>query len=110
MIEIECDYADPPHVHEYPDDWRFGGASDLDPRADSRYRPTVYEYYDSSAQVIHTTVVPLCDDEAIDRFTDVAAYGPAYNPVWLSAKRPDGTLEMLPWTYNKQTDTASLNG
>ena len=107
MIEIECSYTEPAHVHVYPDDWIFGGADGLHPGADPRYKPSIYTYYDTSAKPIHTTVVPLCDDEAIDKFTDVAGYGPGFNPVWLSVQRPDGSVEMLPWLYDKATDTAT---
>lgn len=103
MIQIECHFP-PTHVHEYPDDWNLGGANATDPRADSRWRPSTYEYIDDRLDCIHTTQVPLCDDQALDEFTKVAGYGPDFNPVWLKVCRPDGTEEMLPWIYDKQTD------
>lgn len=103
MIIVECEY-DPPHTHEFPDDWDFGGANGLDPRADIRFRATTYRYLDDKLRIIHTTQVPLCDDSAIDRFSVVATYGPAFNPVWLQATRPDGKVETLPVTYDKSTD------
>lgn len=106
MIEVSCSY-EPPHTHTYPDDWIFSGASRTDPRGDTRFQPTTYEYYDDKAQRIHVTQVPLCDDQAIDEFTKVADYGAGFNPVWLSAKRPNGKVEMLPWIYNKATDEVS---
>lgn len=105
MIEIECNYTDPAHVHEYPDDWVFGGTDGLHPGADPRYKPNNYEYYDEKLTIIHTTSVPLCDEQALDEFTKVAGYGPGFRPKWLSVRRPDGKIEMLPWTYNKDTDT-----
>lgn len=109
-MEIECFYTDPPHIHSYPDDWIMGGASGLDPRADPRFRPTTYEYYNEGLVLIHTTQVPLCDDQAIDEFTLVAEFGPRYNPVWLTARRPDGKLVMLDWVYDKTTDVVTPRG
>lgn len=105
-MRVKCRF-EPEHYHEYPDDWIFDGANGLDPRADPRYRPTTYEYYDDQAQRIELTQVPLCDDQAIDEFTRVANLGPAFNPVWVSAKRPGGKLEMLPWMYSKKEDLVS---
>jgi hypothetical protein len=106
MIILECGY-DPPHIHTYSDDWDFGGANGLDPRADIRYRPTTYRYFDARLRVIDLTQVPLCDDQAIDEFTKVAGYGPGFSPVWLQATRPDGTVETIPWLYDKATDTVA---
>jgi hypothetical protein len=105
MIEVECHYTDPPHVHEYPDDWKFGGANGLHPGADPRWKPTTYEYFDDKIQRIHVTQTPLCDDQALDEFTKIARMGPTFNPKWLRVRRPDGTTEMLPWEYNKEQDT-----
>ena len=103
-IVIECGY-EPAHTHEYPDDWQFGGANALDPRADPRWRPTTYEYYDANLRVVHLTQVPLCDDEALEKFTDVARYGPGFVPVFLRARRPGERAVTLPWNYDKSTDT-----
>lgn len=111
MKVIPCKFGGPDH--EYPDDWVFGGVDGTHPGADPRWkwRTSAYEYYDDKARIIHSTSVPLCDDEAIDSFTVVAGYGPSFNPVWVSATRylKDGTtkVEMLPWTYDKATDTAT---
>jgi hypothetical protein len=105
MISIDCANQNPPHTHTYPDDWVFGGANGVDPRADVRWRPTTYIYYSGTLEVLHTTQVPLCDDDALDRFTNVAGYGPEYDPVVLMAVREDGTRELLPWKYNKSDDT-----
>jgi hypothetical protein len=100
MIEIECDYSDPPHVHEYPDDWQFGGADELDPRADPRWKPTTYTY----TTEITVTQVPLCDDQAIDEFTRICQWRGA-TPRWVAAKRPGEKAEMLPWLYDADNDT-----
>ena len=107
MIVIPCKYDGPDH--EFPDDWIFGGANGQHPGADPRWHPTIYVYYNDRAQPIWSTVTPLCDDQAIDEFTLIARHHG--NPVWLSAERTqeDGTkvVEMLPWTYDKSTDTAT---
>ena len=104
MIEIRCPY-DPPHVHQYPDDWEFGGASGTDPRADRRWKPSTYIYYDADLTVLETSQTPLCDDQAIDEFTKVAAKGRDFNPVWLYVARPGMRRAFrIPWKYDKQTD------
>lgn len=104
MIDLIHEALGEEHAHEFPDDWTFGGPNETDPRADPRWKPTTYEYYDSKVRRIHVTQVPLCDDEALDYFTKVAGWGAGFDPVWVSAKRPDGNMEMLPWTYSKATD------
>lgn len=104
-MKIICNYTDPPHEHEFPEDWIFGGASGLDPRADPRWRPTTYEYYNERAERLWCTQTPLCDDQALDECTKIASMGPTFNPHWISAIRPDTGAEMLPWTYDKATDT-----
>ena len=101
---LDCGYDE---YHVYPGDWIFGGANESDPRADSRWRPTTYEYYNSRIQIIHVTQTPICDEEAIDHFTWVANLGKGFDPVNVSARRPDGTIEMLKVRYDKATDTAS---
>lgn len=105
MIELTCPY-EPEHVHVFPDDWNFGGASGTDPRADPRWKPTSYTYIDDRVRLIHTTQAPICDDQAIDEFTKVAGWGKNFNPVWLQVRRGD-VVEMLPWTYDKLTDEVS---
>lgn len=104
MIVIECPF-EPSHTHEYPDDWIMGGASSLDPRADERWHPTLYEYYNDRAERIYLTQVPLCDDEALEYCTTIASWGRDWNPVWIAAVRPDKGAEMLPFIYNKTDDT-----
>jgi hypothetical protein len=103
--ELDCGYDDGPHI--FPGDWVFGGANDSDPRADPRWRPNTYEYYDARLNIIHTTQTPLCDEQAIDEFTLVAGYGAGFVPVHLSVRRSDGTLHMLKVRYDKATDTAT---
>lgn len=103
---LDCFYTDPPHQHEYPPDWVFGGADGLDPRADERWQPTTYVYYDKDLTILHVTQTPLCDDEAIDQFTLVAGWFRDANPNWIIVTRPDRTTETLPWNYDKSTDTA----
>lgn len=104
MHVIECHFTDPPHEHKFPEDWIFGGANDLDPRADPRWKPTTYVYYDQNASEITLTQAPLCDDEALDLFSQVARFRGA-QPKWCSAKRPGGVVEMLPFIYDKKSDT-----
>lgn len=104
-VILECDF-EPPHEHRFPSDWRFGGASGVDPRADERWLPTTYTYLSDRLDPIHVTQVPVCDNEAIDYFSKVAGWGKGFNPVWLQAKRPDGTVEILKVQYEKETDTA----
>lgn len=105
LLYQDCEFGEP-HQHVYPADWIFGGASGTDPRSDPRWKPTNYEYYDDKARLIWSTHVQICDEEAIDYFTFVASIGPDWKPVWVAAKRPDGSVEMLPVEYDKITDTA----
>lgn len=104
MTIILCHYTDPPHEHEWPDDWLFGGANGLDPRADPRYEATTYTYYDEDLSVLWITQAPLCDDQALDEFTKIAGMGWNWKPTLVTAKRPDKTIEFLPWVYDKATD------
>lgn len=92
---------EPPHTHVYPDDWEFGGANGADPAADPRWRGSSYTYWSDKLEILETTCVPRCDDQAIDNFTQVARWG---NPVYIQAARPDGSVERLPVRYDKSTD------
>lgn len=103
-LKVPCGYGC--EAHYFPLGWTFGGANSSDPRADPRWKPTTYEYYDDRLAIIHVTQSPLCDEQAIDEFTIVAGYGRGFNPVRLSARRPDGKIEMLRVEYDKATDTA----
>lgn len=105
MIVKECRY-EPPHQHRWPDDWTFGGANGEDPRADPRWTPTTYLYLDDHFNVVWTTQVPLCDDQAIEEFTKHADIGAKY----LQVKRPGLDAELLDWEYDARSDTASLLG
>ena len=102
---IECEYLES-HTHEFPEDWVFGGADGLHPAADTRWEATVYVYYDSQMGHLHTTVAPLCDEQALDEFTKVASWGRGYSPSYLTAKRPGiKEVDLLPWEYKKSNDT-----
>lgn len=102
---LACGYDDGPH--EYPDDWVFGGADGNHPGADPRYLPAVYRYFDEHYRLIWSTVIPLCDEQAIDQFTFVANISSRFNPVYLAVLRPGSEKqEMLPIRYEKATDTA----
>jgi hypothetical protein len=109
LIVIECDYIEP-HQHHYPADWRFGGVDGLDPRADIRYRPSTYVYFDRRLQPIHLTQVPLCDNQAIDEFTKVASWGSGFAPVWVQVSRPGEKPVTLPVMYDKATDEFEVTG
>ena len=100
---IDCPF-DPPHEHVLPGDWCFGGVDNLDWRADPRWKPSTYMYFDDKLVEIYVTQVPKCDDEAIDMFSFVASIGKDFNPIWLRVKRPDGTESRLPVVYDRQTD------
>lgn len=99
MIVKECRF-EPPHTHEWPDDWEFGGATGQDPRSDPRWRPTTYVYLDEGLHRVHLTQTPLCDDQAIDEFTRYRGSRASY----LQVRRPDSGLELLPFQYNPDTD------
>lgn len=104
MITVQCRY-EPPHTHTYPDDWEFGGPAGTDPRSDSRWRGDTFLYYDENFNQIWLTQTPLCDDQAIDEFTKIAAISPAFKPMYLGVKRAgQRKVEMLPYKYNRQTD------
>lgn len=103
----ECPYESS-HVHKFPKNWFFGGPDRTDPRADPRWLPASYLYYDAGLRLLHTTSVPFCDDEAIDDFTRVAAFGPAYDPVYIGVVRPgERKQHLLPWVYDKKEDLVS---
>lgn len=101
---IECEQLEGrPHIHEFPDDWIFGGADGLHPGADTRYQPTTYIYYNEDLTEASTVSHLLCDDEALDYFSTVAKIV-GNRPKWVSVKRPGEKLVMLAWTYNTDTD------
>ncbi len=102
-IILDCPYA-PGTYHLWPEDWQFGGAEGTDPRADPRWHPTTYEYWDDRIEICFRTQVPLCDDEALDMCTWVAGLGKSFNPERVIAIRYDGKPQWLPWVYDKTTD------
>jgi hypothetical protein len=104
VIVQVCSYY-PPHAHEFPDDWIFDGANGQDPRADPRWMPTTYHYFDEKLKLIHITQTPLCDEQAIDEFTKVRNMGPGFRPMYIGARRPGmREPENLPFIYNPSTD------
>ena len=103
IIIQECNY-EPPHQHEFPSDWEFGGADGEDPRADRRWQPTTYQYLNAHLDLVWTTQVPLCDDQAIDEFTKHSELGVVY----LQVRRPgERDFVLLDWKYNPTTDVVS---
>lgn len=96
---------EPAHVHEYEADWQFGGPLGTDPRSDPRFLSAVYVYLDGTLHPVHTTSAYICDDEAIDQFTQIADWGLA--PVYLQVTRPGEKPVMIPWTYDEATDTVT---
>lgn len=101
-VEIPCAFEGVPHT--YPSDWQFGGANGKHPGADPRWKPSTYIYYDKDATEVWRTQVYLCDDEALNGFTRVAEIVGA-SPHWIAVERPGGKSEMLPWVYDKASDT-----
>lgn len=102
--QIECPF-DPPHVHTYPSDWQFGGARNEDPRADPRFKPDSYYYWSDRMELIHVTSAYICDDEAIDAFTNVANFGPGYRPKFIQVRRNgERTTSTIPVWYDCDTD------
>jgi hypothetical protein len=99
-VIIACPY-EPDHVHEFPEDWVFGGANSLDPRSDPRWEPTTYVYLDSDLREVWTTQVPLCLDQALDEFTKHARLGATF----LQFGSPRGELDLAPWRYDRDSDT-----
>lgn len=100
MVTIACPY-EPPHAHEFPDDWVFGGANQLDPRSDPRWEPVTYVYLDRDLKEIWRTQAPLCLDQALDEFTRQADIGAAF----LQYGPARGSLELASWRYDRATDT-----
>ena len=107
VLVQECPY-EPPHTHEYPLNWEFGGPNGTDPRVDLRWVPerrTTYTYISDRFEQLHVSQSLICDDEALDYFTTVAEWGPTFHPKYVMALRPNGTVETLPFEYDEATDT-----
>lgn len=98
-VIVQCSY-EPAHEHEFPDDWEFAGANQLDPRSDRRWIPETYYYLNDHLAVVWTTQVPLCLDQAIDEFTRHASLGVKY----LQYRIGRGELELVPVEYDAATD------
>jgi len=81
--------------HDYPDDWTFGGANGGDPRADSRWQPTLYEYMNRSLATVHVSTTPLCDHEAIHQEKPQVDTFKGSEIFYIRATRPDGTTEII---------------
>jgi len=89
--------------HEFPNDWIFGGADGIHPGSDPRWVPTIYEYMDEKLVTVHSTVVPVCDEEAFDYFTQVAEW--RLTPVYIAKHKPGEKVELIPVKYNEKEDT-----
>lgn len=99
-ISLECAY-EPPHTHEFPDDWQFGGANGKDPRSDPRWTPTTYVYLNDHFDEVWITQAPLCLDQAIDEFTKYRALGATY----LQYRDAGGELVLADCQYAPTIDT-----
>lgn len=104
MIQFDCPFGGRPH--EYPDDWVLGGANNKHPGADPRLETRIYTYWSDKVEILWTTSIPICDDQAIDMFTWVANIGRGCNPTRISVRIGKNKEIMLPVIYDKSTDTA----
>ncbi len=96
--------------HTFPDDWEFGGPSGSHPAADPRFVASSYTYFDADLTILDITSEFTCDEAALDACTKLAGRGRAFNPRWVQVIRPGGEKLMLPWTYDKSTDTLAPTG
>lgn len=102
MIYIRCRYGG--SDHEFPDDWKFGGANNEDPGADPRWEVTHYTYMNSEYGYVMMISYPICDDQALDAFTQAAEIDSTVK--WITAKRPkSGRFEIMPFVYVAETNT-----
>lgn len=109
-IELICPWDENCVQHTYPADWKFSGASGTDARADSRFMPDVYTYYDAEMHELYITTSLLCDEHALDYFTNVATWGRDWSPVYVTVRRHGERDERpLPWSYDKATDVLTSN-
>lgn len=100
MQHFTCPYGG--EIHEYPDDWIFGGPEGMHPAADPRFTPTHYQYLDAEYGFCFITGSYLCDDEALDKFTLHAATGAQF----IAVRRPgESKFSLLPFIYIAETDT-----
>lgn len=90
-------------IHLFPADWIFGGANELHPGADRRWKPTTYSYFNAKLEIIHISQTPLCDSEAVYEFAKVQSFGPGFEPVYIQAERPDKSVKGLPYIFDPTT-------
>jgi len=64
LWEMVYESIDPECRHSLPGDWEFGGATDQDPRADPRWQPITYVYFDKMMRQIWMTQEPMCVHQA----------------------------------------------
>lgn len=63
-----------------------------------------YQYRDSSFQIIHTTSVPMTDQEALEYCSIVDAWFLDVSPMYVEVRRLDsGHYKMLPYVYDAET-------
>lgn len=64
-----------------------------------------YKYYDKSFREVHTTSVPINDEEALDYFGVVSVWFDELDqPRYLARRALDGSkFDMLPYEYNYMT-------
>lgn len=104
MMIWDCGYG---CNHEYPDDWQFGPNGN-DPRADWRYQAASYIYLDSELDGVWQTMVPMCDEEALDNFTSVRdiEMPDGITVQYIMVRRPgEGKPHLLPFKYDASNDT-----
>lgn len=100
MITIPCTFGGDEHT--FADDWKFNDQGD--PRADPRFKPTHYQYFDKEICAVYLSGAFLCEDEALDYFTVIAKEFPDVK--YIAARQPDADkYSILPWIYVKDTDT-----
>ena len=103
-VWVTIEYPNLECEHTYGPDWIFGGANNLHPGADPRYKPDSYTYYNEDIEELWTTSVHLCMHAALDYFTylrDEATRG-GWKPaiyIWKNGSP-------MPWTYDPEEDVA----
>lgn len=73
---------------------------DYDPNDKSVREAAAYQYLDEKFVVLHTTSMPLCDDDAVDTFRIVAIWFPNNPPRYVLRKDfGSDEFKMIPWQY-----------
>lgn len=93
--EIILDYPEYGCSHSFPPDWEFGGHLGGDPRADPRWQPSTYEYFDSKLHRIMITQAVLCDHAALTVQRAAIEQRTGGTVCYIFVTRPDGTPEIL---------------